>query len=238
VGLGLLWACAGVAGGGGGAGGGEVAGAGRPKIAITEIMYDPKSQESDDQQTEWVELQNFGDEAVSLKGFQLTSGSKAKPHDPKQSFLIGDVTVAPGEYLLIGIGRKECYEKLDLPTMGIYVGEMAYAWLTNDGDSVAIRDAQGKVIDEVVYDVEAPWPLIRGSGSSLQLIVPPGEDPQDANDRAENWVASDSTNSNYFKGHGRGTPGEGMKKPATQPVAKGKSGATTRPIRARVGTRR
>jgi hypothetical protein len=236
VGLGLLWACAaGVAGDTTG-GAEDAGGRTKAKLAITEIMYDPRSQETDDQQTEWVEVQNFGVEAVSLKGFQLTSGSKAKPHDPKQRFIIGDVTIAPGEYLLIGIGAKECYEKLDLPEMGIYVGESAYAWLTNDGDSVAIRDTKGKVIDEVVYDVKEPWPVSNSSGGSIQLVVPDGEDPREANDRAENWVASDSTNSHYIKGHGRGTPGEGMKQAATQPVAKG--GATTRPIRARIGRKK
>jgi hypothetical protein len=194
-------------------------------------MYDPKSQESDDQQTEWVEFKNFGDEEVSLKGFAVTSGSKAKPHDAKQRFVIGDVVLEAGAYAVVGIGKKECYQEFDLPEMGIYIGETKYAWLTNDGDSVAIRDAKGKVIDEVVYKVDEAWPVIKGSGSSIQFLEPAGEDPKEANDRGENWVASDSTNSQSFKGHGRGTPGDGVKRPTTQEVAKA---ATTRPVRARI----
>ncbi len=194
-------------------------------------MYDPRSQETDDLQTEWVEVHNFGDETVHLKGFRVTSGSKAKPQNSNQSYEIADLAVGPGKYLLIGIGRRECYERLGLPEMNIYVGETAYAWLTNQGDSVAIRDAKGEVIDEVVYGVESPWPDLRGSTDSLQLIVPAGADPKVANDHAENWVASNATNADYFKGHGRGTPGEGIKQAATQPVAKagGKGGPARKP---------
>src|SRR4051794_25160865 len=35
-----------------------VAASAPPKLVITEIMYDPLSPESDDQQTEWVEIHN------------------------------------------------------------------------------------------------------------------------------------------------------------------------------------
>src|SRR5690349_21033417 len=70
-----------------------------PKLVITEIQYDPSSEESDDQQTEWVEIQNVGAESVNLKGYQLTSGSKAKPHDAKQRFVLGEISIAPGAYM-------------------------------------------------------------------------------------------------------------------------------------------
>lgn len=192
-----------------------------PKLIITEIQYDPASQESDDQQTEWVEIQNVGASPVNLEGLQITSGSKAKPHDPKQRFVLGNVIVKPREYAVIGIGAQQAYADLKLPPFVAYAGETHYAWLTNNGDSVAIRDAKGVVIDEVVYETESPWPVIRASGSSIQFIAPAGEDPAAANDRPENWVASDSTNSDAFPNHGRGTPGGPPKEPpATQPVKK------------------
>ncbi len=196
-----------------------------PKLAITELMYDPRSQESDDQQTEWVEIWNFGNDAINLKGFQLTSGSKARPHAVRQRFIIGDVTMHAGEYLVIGIGNKEAYRGLGLPEFGAYVGETKYAWLTNDGDGVAIRDPDGKVIDDVVYQARSPWPVVKGSGSSIQLVVPAGADPREANDVVENWVASDSTNSELFEGHGRGTPGTGIKGATTRPSVAANSGA-------------
>jgi hypothetical protein len=184
-----------------------------PKLVITEIQYDPRSQESDDQQTEWVEIANLGQQSVSLKGYQLTSGSKAKPHDPKQRFVLGDVSVAPQQHIVIGIGTKEAYKDLELPDMAAYAGETKFAWLTNDGDSVAIRDEKGKIIDEVVYAKDAPWPVVKNSGSTIQFMAPGGVDPAVANDDPKNWVASDSTNSKAFAEHGRGTPGA----PATRP---------------------
>src|SRR5207248_2595281 len=153
-----------------------------PKLAITEIQYDPKSEESDDLQTEWVEIRNFESTSINLKGFQITSGSKSKPHDPKQRFVLGDINIAPGQYIVIGVGTKQAYEGLELPAFAAYCGEVKYAWFTNEGDSVAIRDARGQVIDEVVYGVEAPWPVVKSSGSSLQFIAPKGEDPRVAND--------------------------------------------------------
>src|SRR5688572_10122240 len=86
-----------------------VARADAPKLVITEIQFDPQSAERDEKQTEWVEVLNSGAEEVSLKGMQLTSGTKAKPDEVKQKFVLGDVTVKPGAYVLIGVGTAESF---------------------------------------------------------------------------------------------------------------------------------
>ncbi len=191
-----------------------------PKLVITEIMYDPTSPESDDQQTEWVEIQNCGDTSVDVQGMQITSGSKTKPHDPKQRYVLRSGTIAPGGYFLIGVGPQSAYANLNLPPMQAYCDECHFAWFVNAGDSVAIRDAKGKVIDEVVFSSDSPWPAVR-AGSSIQFLAPSGVDPQQANDDGKNWIASGATNSDSFPGHGRGTPG-----------APPKAGATTQPSHA------
>ena len=212
-----------------------------PKLIITEIQYDPSSEESDDQQTEWVEIQNVGDTSVNLRGFQITSGSKAKPHDAKQRFVLGDISIAPGAYLVIGVGDKADYQEYDLPTLAAYCGEARYAWFTNESDSVAIRDPDGEVIDEVVYESKSPWPAIKGSGSTLQFIAPAGEDPAEANDDPKNWVASNSTNSEAYPKHGRGTPGSAPKQSSKESSAttrpSEKSKPATRPSRSRTASR-
>ena len=190
------------------------------KLIITEIQYDPASEESDDLQTEWVEICNVGKTPANLQGFQVTSGTKARPHEPKQRFVLGDVTLKPNEHAVIGIGTPAAYENLNLPSFIAHAGETRYAWLTNGGDSVAIRDAKGVVIDEVVYEIEAPWPIVKSSGSTIQFTGKPGEDPAAANDDAANWVASDSTNSDAYEGHGRGTPGATPKSATTKPAKK------------------
>jgi len=194
-----------------------------PRLVITEIMYDPTSAESDDQQTEWVEIQNFGDVPINLQGYQLTSGTKADPHAARQKYTFRDVTIPPHAYLLIGIGSSAMYRPYELPAFGVCCDEAKYAWFNNTGDSVAIRDAKKNVIDEVAYVNESPWPIAR-NGGSIQFICPAGEDPQAANDEGKNWVASGAGNPQDFKGHGRGTPG-GPPKAATTQVA------TTQPAR-------
>jgi hypothetical protein len=198
-----------------------------PKLVITEIMYDPASPESDEQQTEWVEIQNYGDTPVNLQGCQLTSGTKADPHAARQRYTFRDVTVRPHAYLVVGIGSAGMYQPYDLPPFGVYCDESKYAWFTNAGDSVALRDARKQVIDEVVYANESPWPITR-SGGSIQFVCPVGEDPQLANDQGKNWVASGVSNSEEFTGHGRGTPGAAPKVASTQPS---REGATTKPAR-------
>ena len=192
----------------------------RPLLVITEIMYDPQSPETDDAQTEWVEILNRGAQTANLKGLQITSGTKGKIHDPKQRFVLGEITLAPGEHAVIGIGASKCYAEFKLPPFAGYCSESKYAWLTNTGDSIAVRDDHGTIIDEVVYETESPWPAANRAGGSIQLIVPEGEDPTKANDDAKNWVASNASNSDEFKGHGRGTPGAAAKS----------SDATTQPI--------
>jgi hypothetical protein len=206
-----------------------------PKLVITEIMYDPTSPESDDQQTEWVEIQNVSEQMINLQGYQITSGSKTKPHDPKQRFVIRDAKVEPGKYLLIGIGSSSAYANFNLPRMDVYCDESHFAWLTNSGDSIAIRDDKGKIIDEVVFSNDSPWPAVR-AGSSIQFIAPPGEDPTVANDDGKNWIASGASNSTNYPGHGRGTPGTPPKPPSTQPSPiissrAGRPGSTSRPTR-------
>jgi hypothetical protein len=199
----------------------------RPVLLITEIMYDPQSGETEDVQTEWVEIVNRSPQPANLKGLQITSGVRGKIHEPRQRFVLPEAVIAPGEHAVIGIGAASCYAELKLPPLIAHCGEAKYAWLTNKGDSVAIRDVRGVIIDEVVYETESPWPAANRAGGSIQFLPPEGDDPIKANDDPKNWVASNANNSDEFKGHGRGTPGAPPKSDdaTTQPVvAKQKEG--------------
>jgi hypothetical protein len=197
----------------------------RGALVVTEIMYDPQSGESDDVQTEWVELKNVGQQAINLRGLQLTSGTKGKIHDPKQRFVLGEATIAPGAYAVIGIGAAKCYATFKMPPFAANCDEAKYAWLTNTGDSVAIRDEKGRIIDEVVYETESPWPAATRNGYSIQFVPPDGQSLVEANDDPKNWVVSGASNSDEIKAHGRGTPGG--------PPKSDGSGATTQPVLAK-----
>jgi hypothetical protein len=107
--------------------------------------------------------------------------------------------------------------------MAAHCGEVKTPWLANGGDSVAIRDEKGQLIDQVIYQVAAPWPE-QAMGCSIQFIAPSGEaDPAAANDDPKNWVISDGANSQTFLAHGMGSPGSGPgSAPATTQPAAGK----------------
>src|SRR5688572_17575361 len=189
-----------------------------PKLVITEIQYDPTSAEREEQQTEWVEIYNAGGEDVSLKGLQITSGMHTKPDSVKQRYALTDGVVKPGEYIVIGVGTAESYAGIGLPAIGAFCGVVKMPWLANGGDSVAIRDEKGQVIDQVIYQVAAPWPE-KSMGCSIQFIPPTSAaDLAEANDDPKNWVISNGANAQTFLGHGMGSPGSGPgSAPTTQP---------------------
>lgn len=65
--------------------------------------------------------------------------------------------------------------------VGPYVGG-----LSGDGETLALRDASGVLVDEVDYRTEFPWPVAAGGeGSSLELLHPGLE-----NDLAGSWRSS------------------------------------------------
>lgn len=197
-----------------------------PKLVISEIQYDPSSPERQEKQTEWVELFNAGTEEVSLKGLQITSGTNSQPEALKQKFSLGEGVLKPGGYIVVGIGTRDSYEGLGLPPLAAVAGETRIPWLSNSGDSVAIRNEKGELIDQVVYKVAAPWPE-KTSGCSIQFVLPAGEtDAAKANDDPKNWVRSSDANADVLSGHGSGTPGAPPQAVAvastTQPAAAGK----------------
>ena len=43
--------------------------------------------------------------------------------------------------------------------------------LSNSGERVSLRDAQGHVVDQLEYGVGFPWPIAdNGEGASLELL--------------------------------------------------------------------
>lgn len=140
------------------------------KLRITEIMYNPP--EGSDY--EFIELKNVGDNEVDLadtsfEGINFTFFPNMKP-------------LAPGEMLVLARNRAAFAAKYpDAPLGGVYGGQ-----LSNKGETLALKDALGKVIVSVTYDDENGWPISPdGRGDSLVLAHPTG-DPNDP----KNWRAS------------------------------------------------
>jgi hypothetical protein len=136
-------------------------------LVISEIFYHPAG---DLEVTEYIELMNIADEAISLAGVTFNGGI---------SFVFPDDAVleAGGRLLLVADldGFVAAFGN-DLPVAGVYTGR-----LDNGGESLSLVGADGALIRNFQYDDRAPWPLpADGDGYSLTLIAPtvnpdPGE---------------------------------------------------------------
>ena len=148
-------------------------------LRISEIMYHPA-----DPNTEFIELQNIGAEAISLNLVKFTKGV---------DFTFGDQTLSPGEFTVIVQDRAffeaRCGTGLDIA--GQYTGR-----LDNKGERIEFQDAVGTVIQN--FKFEDNWyELTDGPGFSLTMVDPASGDPND-------WEMKFGWRSSLYAG---GTPG-------------------------------
>ncbi|RME99704.1 MAG: hypothetical protein D6768_14445, partial [Chloroflexi bacterium] len=146
-------------------------------LRITEIMYNPAG--GDDY--EYVELQNVGNRALNMAKISLDDGVRFTfpPNAP---------LLPPGETVVLvsnaaGFARR--YP--DVPIGGQYEGH-----LSNKGETIVVKDADGKSLLAVQFDDENGWPVSAdGRGDSLTLLNVSGDPGQ-----PKNWRASESINGN------------------------------------------
>lgn len=171
------------------------------QVLISEIMYNPDSYEggigkdAPPNQTEWVELYNAGDEAVSLAGFFL------QDEDGKTQPLPDSVKIEPGEAIVLIPGVQSVADFQAawgegfqiFPLDGWAVGENSMNNLSNSpsetNEILTLRNAEGDIVDEVNYDDEGDWPSDNPDGPSITL-KPDALDPK-KNDDGKNWVRSE-----------------------------------------------
>lgn len=140
-----------------------------PKLVITEINYnDPSGADS----LEFIELYNNDTIDIALNGMYFSSGiTGSLPND----------TLSPGEYFLYALNSN---------AMLVNFQKSASQWtsgnLSNSGEALCIKNANGDTIDYVNYDDAAPWPTTPdGYGPSLVLC-----DPNLDNEIGSNWSAA------------------------------------------------
>ena len=140
-------------------------------LVITEIMYNPPEGGTDT--TEYIEILNNGTAAVDLDGYFFSAGV---------DFTFPAMMLQPGEYTVI-TGNAAAYQA--------YYGTTVLQWdagaLGNGGETIALSNSGGTIVDEVTYDddVAAGWPTSPdGSGPSLILC-----DVNADNNIATNWGA-------------------------------------------------
>ncbi|MFO7633123.1 MAG: lamin tail domain-containing protein [Caldilinea sp.] len=113
-------------------------------VVINEIHYDPSPASA---RFEFIELYNPGETAVNLSGWALTGGV---------DFEFPAGTLLPASGLLVVAADPALIERTyGIRSLGPFSGR-----LSNDGDSVAIRNHRAQEVDRVEYGVGFPWPVV------------------------------------------------------------------------------
>ena len=140
------------------------------QVQITEIMYNP----SGDDNYEFIELKNSSLTPLNLAGMSFEGIRWTFPGAGPQ--------LLPGEFLVLVRNAPAFARRYP----GVVIGGVYEGQLSNKGESIILKDAQGNIVVSVAYDDENGWPLSAdGRGDSLTLINPQG----DAS-RLDNWRAS------------------------------------------------
>ena len=126
-------------------------------VVIHEIHFNPEER---GQPLEFIELFNCGDTVADLSGWHFDEGiDYAFPNA---------TTLSPGEMLVVAENPKLLTDFYATKALGPWVGK-----LSNGGETLTLRGADGKKVDTVDYGVGFPWPTAAaGGGASIELIHP------------------------------------------------------------------
>jgi hypothetical protein len=140
-------------------------------VVINEIHYDP---DDPTQKVEFIELFNSGAQAVDLTGWNFDKGVD-------YSFPSGS-SLGPGGYLVVTQDMADFQTKFGFAAFGQWqTGDK----LSNQGETIELRDASNQVADTVTYGLGFPWPTSGDYGDSIELINPALD-----NDIGGNWRSS------------------------------------------------
>jgi hypothetical protein len=146
------------------------------ELIITEIMYDP-----DNGYPEFIELMNNGEEPVFLKGISFTKGISWT--------FAGNDLLQPGKGLVL-TGDTSLFAKV----YGYRAHGQFTKKLSNDGETIILKNSFNLVIDSVTYSNSVPWPVLPGDGYSIEL-----KDISLDNSLAENWKVSDKKHGTPYR---------------------------------------
>jgi len=112
------------------------------EIIINEVMYNPVGT---DEGREWVELYNSGNNTVDLEGWKFYEG------DANHGLFLyqGSYSVLAGGYVIIVDDIDEFFE--DYPDFNGVILDSSWSSLSNDGETIAIKNSSLHIIDEITY---------------------------------------------------------------------------------------
>jgi plastocyanin len=159
------------------------------QLVISEIMYNPP--ESNTDSLEYIEILNAGTTTVNMNGVKFMAGV---------TYTFGNINLAAGQVVLVGV---------DSVALKTVFNVASFQWLgalSNNGEGIVLVDANGTVLDEVIYDDATPWPTeADDQGASLVLC-----DPTLNNADGANWIAAKNPTGITLNGKEiKGSPGVG-----------------------------
>ena len=154
-----------------------------PPVVINEIHYDENDKTI---RAEFIELHNPGDSAIDLSGYYFSKGI---------DFMIPPGTIlGPGGYLVVAEDPATMAGHFGY---GTALGPFANGTtLKNSGETLALSDPFGNVVDEVDYQLGFPWPTVGDllgsspASPSIELINPLLDNSLGGNWRASGFPAS------------------------------------------------
>lgn len=130
-------------------------------LVITEIMYNPASEQGNDSDFEFLELHNPDTVDIAVGGWKLMNAV---------AFTFDDSVVVPAGGFVAVVRNLEAMDTL-IPSDAIAVQWNSGESLNNTGETIELWRADGTLSDEVPYEDNDGWiSQPDGGGPSLELI--------------------------------------------------------------------
>lgn len=131
-------------------------------LVINEIFYNPPN--GSDDTLEFIELYNYGNEAVNVMGYKLKSPSVGSTNI---NVTLPDVVIQPKGFMVLSNDSVTLRNLFNIPSVEWNQGKS----LNNTTKDVVLFDGNDNVVDSVTYSNKAPWPAISSSGGpSIELL--------------------------------------------------------------------
>ncbi|HEV8292454.1 MAG TPA: lamin tail domain-containing protein, partial [Tepidisphaeraceae bacterium] len=153
-----------------------------PALRITEMMYNPRKPLGsllDDDEYQFIELQNTGATPINLNGIILKG---------VDNFIFPNMTLNPGARTLV-VANQSAFESVygpGKPIAGVFVGR-----LSHNGEKITLQTALGQIIEQFTYK-DGWYGPTDGGGYSLVAVDPNANN--DVLSTQEGWRASTTIN--------------------------------------------
>lgn len=130
-------------------------------LLITEIMYNPASEQGNDSDFEFLELHNPDTTEIAIGGWKLMNAV---------AYTFPDTMVVPAGGFVAVVRNVEAMDSL-VPPSAVFVQWNSGESLNNTGETIELWRVDGTLSDEVPYEDNDGWiSQPDGGGPSLELI--------------------------------------------------------------------